>query len=163
TTSFQLPWRGGELVYTGRLGEDVSVEDGYEAARICALKGIAQLADAAGSLDRISQVLRLEGHVGCTPDCGDIPQVLNRAAALAVHRALVAARSVRVGGARARARRGASRQGNADARDAAHRLPGRLLGLLRRARRSQARTRRPPVPEPRRRCARRAAPRGSRR
>ena len=82
TTSFQLPWRGGELAYTGRLGEDVSVEDGYEAARICALNGIAQLADAAGSLDRISQVLRLEGHVGCTPDFGDIPQVLNGASDL---------------------------------------------------------------------------------
>jgi enamine deaminase RidA (YjgF/YER057c/UK114 family) len=75
-TSFQLPFRDGELVYTGRLGAELSLEEGYEAARICALNGIAQLAEAAGELARV-RILRLEGHVGCTEDFEQIPQVLN--------------------------------------------------------------------------------------
>jgi enamine deaminase RidA (YjgF/YER057c/UK114 family) len=76
TTSFQLPFRDGELAYVGRVGAELSVEEGYEAARICALNGIAQLADAAGELARV-RLLRLEGHVGCTEDFEQIPQVLN--------------------------------------------------------------------------------------
>jgi enamine deaminase RidA (YjgF/YER057c/UK114 family) len=76
TTSFQLPFRDGALAYVGRLGAELSLEEGYEAARICALNGIAQLADAAGELGRI-RVLRIEGHVGCTEDFEQIPQVLN--------------------------------------------------------------------------------------
>jgi enamine deaminase RidA (YjgF/YER057c/UK114 family) len=75
-TSFQLPFRDGELAYVGRLGAELTLEQGYDAARICALNGIAQLADAAGQLSRV-RILRLEGHVGCTDDFDQIPQVLN--------------------------------------------------------------------------------------
>jgi enamine deaminase RidA (YjgF/YER057c/UK114 family) len=81
TTSFQLPWRGSELAFAGRLGEDLTTEQGYEAARLCALNGIAQLKDAAGELVRV-RVVRLEGHVGCAPDFDEIPQVLNGASEL---------------------------------------------------------------------------------
>jgi enamine deaminase RidA (YjgF/YER057c/UK114 family) len=81
-TSFQLPWRDGELAFTGKLGEDLSAAEGYEAARICALNGIAQLADAAGRLAQVAQILRLEGHVGCTTEFEAIPQVLNGASEL---------------------------------------------------------------------------------
>ena len=80
-TSFQLPFRDGELVYAGRLGKELSLEEGYDAARICALNGIAQLKDAAGELARV-RVLRLEGHVGCTEGFEQIPQVLNGASDL---------------------------------------------------------------------------------
>ena len=76
TTSFQLPFRDGELAHVGRLGAELSLEEGYDAARICALNGIAQLADAAGELDRV-RILRVEGHVGCTEEFEQIPQVLN--------------------------------------------------------------------------------------
>jgi enamine deaminase RidA (YjgF/YER057c/UK114 family) len=76
TTSFQLPFRDGELAYVGRLGAELTLEEGYEAARICALNGIAKLADAAGELSRV-RILRVEGHVGCTEDFEQIPQVLN--------------------------------------------------------------------------------------
>jgi enamine deaminase RidA (YjgF/YER057c/UK114 family) len=81
-TSFQLPWRGERLAYTGQLGAEVTLEQGHEAARICALNGIAQLKDAAGELSRVARVLRLEGHVGCTPYFTDLPQVLNGASEL---------------------------------------------------------------------------------
>lgn len=81
-TSFQLPWRDGELAYTGKLGAELATEDGYEAARLCALNGIAQLKSAAGELARIRQIVRVEGHVGCDPGFTEIPQVLNGASEL---------------------------------------------------------------------------------
>jgi len=65
-TSFQLPWRGGELAYTGKVGSAQTTENGYQAARLCALNGIAQLKAAVGELSRIRQIVRVEGHVGCT-------------------------------------------------------------------------------------------------
>ena len=81
-TSFQLPWRAGELAYTGKLGAAQTTENGYQAARLCALNGIAQLKDAAGELSRIARIVRLEGHVGCTEELSEIPQVLNGASEL---------------------------------------------------------------------------------
>ena len=42
-TSGQLPWRDGEIAFAGKLGAEVSDEDGYQAARQCALNAIAQL------------------------------------------------------------------------------------------------------------------------
>jgi len=81
-TSFQLPWRDGELAYTGKLGAELTTEDGYDAARICALNGIAQLKDAAGELDLVKRIVRVEGHVGCTETFSEMPQVLNGASEL---------------------------------------------------------------------------------
>ena len=76
TTSFQLPWVDGRLAFVGRLGETLSVDDGVAAARICALNGIAQLQQAAGSLGRV-RIVRIEGHVGCVEGFDAIPKVLN--------------------------------------------------------------------------------------
>ena len=77
TTSFQLPWVDGNLAAVGRLGEGLTTEQGYAAARICALNGIAQLkAASGGDLGRI-RVVRIEGHVGCVEGFPQIPQVLN--------------------------------------------------------------------------------------
>jgi len=81
-TSFQLPWRDDELVYAGRLGDELATDDGYQAARLCALNGIAQLKDAAGELSRIARIVRVEGHVGCDESFKEIPQVLNGASDL---------------------------------------------------------------------------------
>lgn len=77
TTSFQLPWIEGKLAYVGRVGKELSSDEGYMAARVCALNGIAQLMAAAdGDLDRV-RILRIEGHVGCVEGFSDIPLVLN--------------------------------------------------------------------------------------
>jgi enamine deaminase RidA (YjgF/YER057c/UK114 family) len=81
-TSFQLPWRGGELAYTGKLGAELATEQGYDAARICALNGIAQLKDAVGELGLVERIVRVEGHVGCAETFTEIPQVLNGASDL---------------------------------------------------------------------------------
>jgi enamine deaminase RidA (YjgF/YER057c/UK114 family) len=73
--SGQLPFVEGELV-TGRLGADVSLEDGMQAARACGLMILAQL-HAAGLLDRVARVVKLGAFVNSTPDFTDQPKVAN--------------------------------------------------------------------------------------
>jgi len=79
--SGQLPFVDGVLV-KGRLGEDVSVGDGYEAARACGLMILAQLRAALGSLDRVERVVKLGGFVNSTGDFTDQPKVVNGASEL---------------------------------------------------------------------------------
>ena len=63
-TSGQLPRIGGELTCLGRLGDDVTVEEGREAAAVCALNALAVLEAALGSLDRVERVLTVTGLRG---------------------------------------------------------------------------------------------------
>jgi enamine deaminase RidA (YjgF/YER057c/UK114 family) len=79
--SGQLPFVDGKLV-TGRLGEDVSLEQGVEAAQACGLMLLAQLKAALGSLDRVEQVVKLGGFVNSTGDFTDQPKVINGASKL---------------------------------------------------------------------------------
>lgn len=81
-TSGQLPWRDGKLAYTGKLGTDLSVEQGYEAARLCAINAIAQLKAAAGDLERVRRIVRLEGYVHSGPGFTQHPLALNGASEL---------------------------------------------------------------------------------
>jgi enamine deaminase RidA (YjgF/YER057c/UK114 family) len=71
-------------VLTGRLGERLSIADGQKAAQLCALNILAQAKAALGALERIGQVLRLNGFVHATPDFNDHPQVVNGASDLMV-------------------------------------------------------------------------------
>jgi enamine deaminase RidA (YjgF/YER057c/UK114 family) len=68
----------------GRLGAELTVAQGREAARACALAILAQAKAALGDLDRISQVVRLTGFVAATPDFLEHPQVINGASDLMV-------------------------------------------------------------------------------
>jgi enamine deaminase RidA (YjgF/YER057c/UK114 family) len=82
-TSGQLPWRQGVMQYPGRLGAEVSVEEGYAAARIAGLNAIAQLhAATAGDLTRVVRIVRLEGYVHCASGFRDHPRVLDGASEL---------------------------------------------------------------------------------
>jgi enamine deaminase RidA (YjgF/YER057c/UK114 family) len=81
--SGQLPFVGGKLV-TGRLGEDVSLEAGVEAAQACALMILAQLKAALGSLDRVERVVKLGAFVNSTGDFTDQPKIANGASELMV-------------------------------------------------------------------------------
>nr|WP_298899434.1 RidA family protein [uncultured Altererythrobacter sp.] len=78
--SGQLPFVDGELV-TGRLGDDVSLEEGAAAARACGLMILAQL-KAAGVLDRVERVVKLGGFVNSTTEFTDQPKVINGASDL---------------------------------------------------------------------------------
>lgn len=83
--SGQLPLKDGRPTLVGRLGEDVTVERGYEAAQQCALNVLAQIKAAIdGRWDRVAQVVRLGGFVRCTPDFADAPKVVNGASDLFV-------------------------------------------------------------------------------
>ena len=81
-TSGQLPWRDGVMAYEGKLCTELSVEDGYQAARLAAINAIAQLRDAVGELSRVVQLVRLEGNVHCAAGFQSHPQVLNGASEL---------------------------------------------------------------------------------
>lgn len=83
-TSGQLAWVDGVLQYPGRLGAEVTPEQGYEAARLAALNGIAQLLAASGDLERIARIVRVEGNVHCAPGFRGHPQVLDGASDLLV-------------------------------------------------------------------------------
>lgn len=79
--SGQLPFVDGVLVI-GRLGGDVSVGQGYDAARACGLMILAQLRAALGSLDRVERIVKLGGFVNSTGDFTDQPKVVNGASEL---------------------------------------------------------------------------------
>lgn len=79
--SGQVSFVDGELL-KGRLGEDVSLEDGITAARGCGLMILAQLKAALGSLDRVERIVKLGGFVNSTPDFTDQPEVVNGASDL---------------------------------------------------------------------------------
>jgi enamine deaminase RidA (YjgF/YER057c/UK114 family) len=79
--SGQLPFVDGVLV-KGRLGEDVSAGEGYEAARACGLMILAQLRAALGSFDRIERVVKLGAFISSTADFTDQPKVANGASEL---------------------------------------------------------------------------------
>jgi enamine deaminase RidA (YjgF/YER057c/UK114 family) len=81
----QVPTSGGRDVYVGKLGGEVSLEDGQAAARLCAINILAQLRAALdGNLDRVVACVRLGGFVNATPEFGDHPQVINGASDLMV-------------------------------------------------------------------------------
>jgi enamine deaminase RidA (YjgF/YER057c/UK114 family) len=79
--SGQLPFVEGVLV-KGRLGEDVSVGEGYEAARACGLMILAQLKAALGSLARVERIVKLGAFVSSTAEFADQPKVANGASEL---------------------------------------------------------------------------------
>ena len=74
--SGQISNAGGELI-KGKLGAQMSVEEGAAAARTCGLALISQARAAAGDLDRIKRVVKLTGFVNSTADFTDQPKVVN--------------------------------------------------------------------------------------
>jgi enamine deaminase RidA (YjgF/YER057c/UK114 family) len=81
----QLPFVAGKVAVAGRLGEDVTLEQGQEAARICALNLLAQVRAACGGhLGRLARCIKLGGFVSCTPEFTEHPAVINGASDLMV-------------------------------------------------------------------------------
>ena len=82
-TSGQLPRNPeGVLVHPGTLGADLTVEQGAEAARWCALNALSVLRAELGSLDRIERVLTVLGFVACAPCFAQQPAVVDGASRL---------------------------------------------------------------------------------
>ncbi|MBL8907627.1 MAG: RidA family protein [Rhizobiales bacterium] len=84
-TAGQVPLKDGKIEFQGKLGKDYTVEQGAEAARICAINVVAQLKDAVGGdLDRIKRIVKVVGFVNGVPDFADHPKVINGASDLLV-------------------------------------------------------------------------------
>lgn len=81
-TAGQIPVRDGNVAFRGRVGLDLTVEQGQEAARLCALNALAVVRQALGSLERVRQVVRLDGFVNSASGFTDQPRVLNGASEL---------------------------------------------------------------------------------
>ena len=75
---------GADGVIRGRVGADLSLEQGYAAARCCVLTQLACIQAALGSLDKIEQIVTLNGYVCCTAEFTDPPKVINGASDLLV-------------------------------------------------------------------------------
>jgi enamine deaminase RidA (YjgF/YER057c/UK114 family) len=83
--SGQVPLVDGKVAYMGRLGPNgLSVEDGVEAARRCAINVLAALKAELGQLSRVRRVVKLTGFVASEPDFVDQPKVVNGASELIV-------------------------------------------------------------------------------
>jgi enamine deaminase RidA (YjgF/YER057c/UK114 family) len=77
--SGQVPLRDGRVEFRGRVGAELSEEEGTEAARLAALNVLAQIDAALEGFDRLAMLLRVEGHVSSASDFIDQPRILDGA------------------------------------------------------------------------------------
>lgn len=80
--SGQVAMEDGKPIYQGRLGAEISVEEGMEAARRCALQALAALQAELGSLDRVRRIVKLTVWVASTDSFTNQPRVANGASDL---------------------------------------------------------------------------------
>jgi enamine deaminase RidA (YjgF/YER057c/UK114 family) len=81
-SSGQLPTEDGRLLVTGKVGAEVSLELAVRCARTAALNGLAAVAEVAGGLDAVQQVVKVVIFVASAPDFTDQPKVGNGASQL---------------------------------------------------------------------------------
>ena len=77
--SGQLPWVDGKVRYTGAIGREVTLEQGYDSARISCINAISQMRHALGGFERLKRIIRMEGVLYTTPDFNDAPKALDGA------------------------------------------------------------------------------------
>lgn len=82
--SGMVPVVDGKPYRTGKVGEDVSLEEGIECAKIATLNGLAWVKQTLGSFERVEGVTRLQGFIACANNFFDQPKVLNGASELLV-------------------------------------------------------------------------------
>lgn len=78
--SGQVPWTPEGVKFVGKLGREYSIEEGQQAARICAINVLANLkAGLGGDLGRVKRIVKLVGFVNAVPDFHDAHKVVNGA------------------------------------------------------------------------------------
>ncbi|MFQ5795398.1 MAG: RidA family protein [Candidatus Bipolaricaulia bacterium] len=80
--SGQGPMADGRFVHIGQVGADLTVEQGYEAARLCALNCLAAVKSVIGSLNRVDRIVHVRGFVNSAPGFEEQPEVINGASEL---------------------------------------------------------------------------------
>jgi enamine deaminase RidA (YjgF/YER057c/UK114 family) len=83
-TAGQVPISDGKLLYKGKLGSEVSIEDGMKAAEVCALNCLSVIKKEAGSLDSIKRIVKVTVFVNSSDGFTDQPKVANGASELLV-------------------------------------------------------------------------------
>ena len=68
-----------QVVYKGKVGKDVSIDDAKKAAELCVINGLVQLNSALGNLERIKKFVKLSGFINCEPSFVDHSTVMNGA------------------------------------------------------------------------------------
>jgi enamine deaminase RidA (YjgF/YER057c/UK114 family) len=81
-TSGQLPMRSGQLMMTGKVGAEVSLEDAVACAQQCALNAIAAVKSLIGDLDQVARIVKVVCFVASAPEFTGQPQVANGASEL---------------------------------------------------------------------------------
>jgi enamine deaminase RidA (YjgF/YER057c/UK114 family) len=81
-TSGQIPTRDGQLTRRGKVGIDLSEDEGYDEAQTCALNALAAIKDLIGNLDSVTQVVKVTGYVNSASGFTDQPTVVNGASDL---------------------------------------------------------------------------------
>jgi enamine deaminase RidA (YjgF/YER057c/UK114 family) len=73
------PFQGSRQTHKGKLGADISIEDGREASKIAMISALTSLKAEIGELSRVTRVVRVFGMVNCTPDFARQPEVMDGA------------------------------------------------------------------------------------
>ncbi|WP_109507912.1 RidA family protein [Nocardioides speluncae] len=81
-TSGQLPMKSGELMFTGKVGGEVSEEEAIACAQQCALNAIAAVKSEIGDLSKVKRIVKVVAFVASTPDFTGQPRVANGASEL---------------------------------------------------------------------------------
>jgi enamine deaminase RidA (YjgF/YER057c/UK114 family) len=83
--SGMIPVVDGSPLYTGRLGENITIEQGQACARQCILNSLAWVNEAlSGDMERVFEIIQLRGFIACTAEFTQHPQVMNGASDLLV-------------------------------------------------------------------------------
>lgn len=82
--SGQGPIREGRIVHKGKLGVEKTVEEGYDAAKICVLNCLAAVGSLVGSLNKVDEIIKVTGFVNSAPNFFEQPEVINGASELLV-------------------------------------------------------------------------------
>ena len=80
--SGQTPIVDDRIIYKGKVGKDITIKEGYEAAKICALRLLSQLKFVIGDLDRVERIVKVNGYVNSSGNFGEQPFVINGASEL---------------------------------------------------------------------------------
>lgn len=80
--SGQVPLIDGQMIYTGKVGRELDIAAGQEAARVCALNALGALRKHLGNLDRVKQIVKMNGYVQCAADFEEQHLVINAASDL---------------------------------------------------------------------------------
>lgn len=81
-TSGQMPVVSGELKFKGKVGKEITLEQGYEAAQVCVINCLAAVKSVAGSLNNIEKIVKVVGFVNSAPGFNNQPKVINGASDL---------------------------------------------------------------------------------